>query len=403
MLISVIKMDIRTKFNIPEYICRCIETIEKTGHEAWCIGGAVRDMCMGSVPHDFDIATSADCRFAASLFPKTVMTGEKHGTFTAIINSSPVEITTFRVDGEYRDSRHPDSVKFVRNLDEDLKRRDFTVNAMAYHPERGLRDLFSGFDDINKRVLRAVGDPDRRFKEDALRILRLFRFASQLDFTVDKTTLAAALDNMPLLENISAERIYSELKKTLLGIRPDKAAPLFERGLEFIELPSLKLNRDFCLLPADIAVRVAALCLPADANPENVLRKLKADKKTAKESALFYKYMKNGVPRDFTDFKRQFAVMPPDRWKSLSVAVSVICGEDYGYINGYSDKIIEENQPYRIADLAIGGETLKKIGYSGSGIGKELAALLERCIIDPTLNTATKLTEIAAEDFKNNG
>ena len=399
MLISVIKMDIRTKFDIPEYICECIDTIEQTGHEAWCVGGAVRDLCMGLEPHDFDIATSAECHFAAALFPKAVMTGEKHGTFTAVINSVPVEITTFRVDGEYRDNRHPDGVAFVNNLEEDLKRRDFTVNAMAYHPERGLRDPFSGLEDVKKRTLRAVGDPDRRFKEDALRILRLFRFAAQLDFNIDNKTLKAAFGNMPLLKNISAERIYSELKKMLSAVRPDKAAPLFEYGMEFIGLPRFSIERNFCSLPTDIAVRAAALCYLAKADPAVVLHNLKADKKTAKAAIMFNYYIKNGVTGDFTDFKRQFSAMPPDKWVQLACALEILRGTDSGYIKEYSRRIIDENHPFCISDLAIRGEALKKIGFSGSNIGAELEKLLELCIEDPALNNSEKLAEIAGRDF----
>ncbi len=392
-------MDIQTKFNIPEYICRCIDTIEQTGHEAWCVGGAVRDLCMGLVPHDFDIATSAECHFAAALFPKAVMTGEKHGTFTAVINSVPVEITTFRVDGEYRDNRHPDTVAFVRNLDEDLKRRDFTVNAMAYHPNRGLRDPFSGLEDISKRTLRAVGNPDRRFKEDALRILRLFRFAAQLDFNIDNITLKAAFGNMPLLKNISAERIYSELKKVLLSVRPDKALPLFEYGMEFIGLPRFGIERNFCSLPTDVAVRAAALCYLANADTAAVMHNLKADKKTAKAAVVFNNYIKKGVTSDFTEFKRQFSAMPPDKWEQLSCALKILRGMDSVYIKEYSRRIIDENHPFCISDLAISGETLKKIGFSGSNIGAELEKLLELCIENPALNNSEKLAEIAGRDF----
>lgn len=198
-----------------------INTLADAGFSTYVVGGCVRDYFLGNQTSDTDITTSAKpCevkKILADKNIKVVETGLKHGTVTAVIDKTPLEITTFRADGEYRDSRHPQSVEFVEDVEQDLKRRDFTVNAMAYNDERGLVDLFGGREDIENRIIRTVGEPDARFKEDALRIMRALRFSSVLGFEIEEKTKKSIFDNMYLLENISAERIFSELSKLLCG------------------------------------------------------------------------------------------------------------------------------------------------------------------------------------------
>ena len=195
------------RFSIPSKIEYVLSVLHNAGHKAYIVGGCVRDLLCGKEPHDFDITTSALPQEVSALFEKTVETGIKHGTVTVIIDRTPIEVTTFRTEGAYINHRRPDSVSFVSAVDEDLSRRDFTVNAMCYNHSEGLIDLFGGKADIENRILRAVGEPKARFCEDALRILRLFRFAATLGFSIEEKTLSAAIECAPFLKSISAERI----------------------------------------------------------------------------------------------------------------------------------------------------------------------------------------------------
>ena len=204
---------------IPSQVRRVMGVLEAAGYEAYIVGGCVRDSLMGKEPHDYDVTTDCTPDKMKSLFTDfhTIETGLKHGTLTVICDHYPVEVTTYRCDGDYGDHRRPDSVTFVRELKEDLKRRDFTVNAMCMDGEGRLIDLFGGEEDLNNKIIRCVGDPEQRFEEDALRIMRAMRFASVLDHRIDERTLAAMRKKAGLLSYVSAVRIFSELKKLLCG------------------------------------------------------------------------------------------------------------------------------------------------------------------------------------------
>lgn len=210
-----------TSIPLPAYALHALEALEDAGHEAWCVGGFVRDSLMGRASADIDIATSATWQEAASAFKahgfRTHETGTEHGTITVIVSEKAVEVTTYRVDGAYTDSRHPDSVTFVRDISRDLERRDFTMNAIAYHPVRGLFDPQNGASDIAAGLIRAVGEPKRRFSEDALRILRACRLSSQLGFRIDSATMDAMSACAPLLSRIASERIAKELQGFVCG------------------------------------------------------------------------------------------------------------------------------------------------------------------------------------------
>ncbi|MDO4401029.1 MAG: HD domain-containing protein [Coriobacteriia bacterium] len=198
-----------------------IDLLEQAGFEAWCVGGFVRDAFRGAAVHDLDIATNAPWRESARVLRDGACsvheTGTAFGTITAVVDGNAIEVTTFRSDGTYRDARHPDSVTFVEAIEDDLARRDFTVNAMAYHPTRGLRDPFGGKRDLEAGLIRAVGEPEKRFREDALRILRGIRFASQLGFKIEDATLQAMHANAASLRAISAERVFTEIDRMLMG------------------------------------------------------------------------------------------------------------------------------------------------------------------------------------------
>lgn len=221
--------------DMPKNVDTAINLLQSAGFEAYAVGGCVRDSLLGKTPNDWDITTSAKPENMKSVFADfhCIDTGIKHGTVTVVIDGEPLEITTFRLDGEYEDNRHPKSVTFTSNLGADLGRRDFTVNAMAYSKMTGTVDLFGGQNDLKNKIIRCVGDPDRRFNEDALRILRALRFASALDFEIEEKTAQSLLKNRALLGNISEERIAKELLKLVCGkgakrILTDFAPVLFE-------------------------------------------------------------------------------------------------------------------------------------------------------------------------------
>lgn len=375
-----------------EYI---IETLQKNGYEAYAVGGCVRDMLNGDTPHDFDITTSAEPENVISLFKKTVPTGIKHGTVTVIINGVPNEVTTYRTDGEYRDHRRPDSVIFVKSLREDLARRDFTVNAMAYNKNDGLKDFFGGKQDIQNRILRAVGEPERRFYEDALRILRLFRFSSVLGFNIEENTLKAALEYAPTLKNVSAERIYSELLKTVCGKNPAALKPLTDiGGLNFL---GLNTAPDYGILPLlnSADTKLFAFLYSGGAEVTAALDFLRVPNKTKKAARDMLTLLNMPLPVSKPEIKEMLYLTSP-----LSVEnyfdYKAAYGENCENARNMLSEIIENAEPYKISDLKIRGEDLKKLGISGRGVGETLENLRRLVINDPTLNTKKRLTEAIA-------
>ena len=229
---------------LPEKVRRIIQTLETHGFEGYAVGGCVRDSLLGRFPSDWDITTSASPEQVKEIFSHTVDTGIAHGTVTVLLGGEGFEVTTYRIDGAYLDARHPSRVDFTDNLREDLRRRDFTINAMAYNDSKGLVDLFDGMGDIERRVIRCVGDPSERFTEDALRILRAVRFAAQLDFTVDDETARCASELAPALKKISAERIRVELEKLITSDHPQLLELAWKLGLTAQFLPEFDAAMD---------------------------------------------------------------------------------------------------------------------------------------------------------------
>ena len=226
---------------LPEKVKTIIEELNKAGYEAYAVGGCVRDSILGRIPNDWDITTNAKPSEVKNIFKRTVDTGLKHGTVTVLIGKEGFEVTTYRIDGEYEDSRHPKEVLFTSNLKEDLLRRDFTINAMAYNETDGLVDIFGGMDDIESKTIRCVGNPTERFSEDALRLLRAIRFAAQLGYDIEKETYDAIKELAPTLKNISAERIQAELNKILVSDNPGMLKTAYETGLTAQFIPELDL------------------------------------------------------------------------------------------------------------------------------------------------------------------
>jgi len=222
---------------MPKQVRQIIETLQEHGYEAYAVGGCVRDAILGREPQDWDITTSALPAQVKALFRRTVDTGIVHGTVTVMLDKTGFEVTTYRVDGKYEDGRHPTEVSFTASLAEDLKRRDFTINAMAYNETEGLVDLFGGEEDLRRGIIRCVGEAKERFSEDALRILRAFRFSAQLDFSIEEETLAAAKELAGTLKKISAERIYAELGKLLTSNHPGRLLTAYECDITEVVLP----------------------------------------------------------------------------------------------------------------------------------------------------------------------
>ena len=385
---------------IPPEIQFIIERLQKSGFEAYLVGGCVRDMLMDITPHDYDITTSASPEIILSLFEKTVPTGIKHGTVTVINGGFAAEVTTYRTDGEYSDHRRPERVTFVKSLKEDLARRDFTVNAIAYNENEGIKDFFGGREDIKNKILRAVGEPKKRFCEDALRILRLFRFASVLGFKPETETLKAALNCAPLLESISAERISSELRKAVNGKNPEALKPLTDiNGLNFIGIK----NPDYLKI---IPLQSEGLALFGFlySSTDDLMSALRFLKPSNKEKRL-YENILTLLSLPFPQSKEEI--------KEMLFKTDLISVEKYLYFkNSYFGtdtdnaflmlrEILENGEPYRISDLKIGGRSLIKLGIKGEKVGETLEYLRQRVTADPTLNRREILLQIS-EEFNRN-
>ncbi len=385
------------QMNYPKYIAEIISRLESAGEEAYVVGGCVRDSLLGIKANDFDIATSSLPEKTIALFSdkRVIETGLKHGTVTVITCGESVEITTFRVDGSYTDSRHPDSVHFTRRIEEDLSRRDFTVNAMAFSEKRGLVDVFGGRDDINARVIRAVRDPSLRFEEDALRIMRAFRFSAQLGFSIEENTLRGAIDKREGLSHIARERICSEFIK-LLCARAPKDAVLQMMECDILKYvtnditPQIPALDALCEMPA---VDIARLGLFFSGSAEEDIRRILNSLKCSGKQITGILAVARGS---------LMCVDSPVAATSLIAAVG-----DYApyaarasYLLGNSpenaEALVAANRaPSKISELAIGGRELMALGAYGAEIGRILNALLSMAMKDPEINQKEKLTEKA--------
>ena len=365
-------------FKIPKKALFVIERLTRNGHEAYIVGGCVRDILLGKMPSDFDITTSAKPEEIISLFEKTIPTGIKHGTVTVIIENEPIEVTTFRTEGIYTDNRRPQSVEFVTDLREDLSRRDFTVNAMAYNENTGVIDYFGGKDDLKAKILKAVGNPERRFTEDALRILRLFRFASTLNFGIEENTFNAAIKCSHLLENVSRERIFKELKKAVLGDNFKIFASLIECGvLKFLNITDspdfdkIKTLKEYPLLCLYLSLGTNALL---ELKPSNEQKEYFKTLDILSEMSL---------PQTETDIKEM-----------LNIAGNEILNDFFALVGLDQSKlksVIASGEPYSIAHLEINGNDLINMGYKGKEIGKILDHLRKTVIKNPKKNTKENL------------
>lgn len=443
------------KIQLPEHVNQIIHRLQQEGYDAYAVGGCVRDTLLGRTPQDWDITTSAKPQVVKSLFSHTIDTGIEHGTVTVMLEHTGYEVTTYRIDGEYEDARHPKSVTFTGNLVEDLKRRDFTINAMAYNDKTGLVDAFDGVSDLEKGVIRCVGNPHDRFREDALRMLRAVRFAAQLGFSIEEETKQAVADLAENLKKVSAERIQTELVKLLVSDHPQEMRTVYELGLTGIFLPEFdcmmetpQITKHHCYsvgehtihalmeVPADRILRLTMLlhdvakpvCRTTDENGQNhfkghpaegaelaraILRRLKFDNDTTASVCLLIRYhddrpkitprnVRRAISRIGLEHMQQlFAVKRAD-----TLAQSMYQrNEKMAYIDSYEEtyrKICEEKQCVQKKDLAINGRDLIALGMKpGKELGEVLQALFEQVLDDPSCNTKETLLA-RAEQFHTN-
>ena len=435
------------EIRIPPGAARILRVLEDHGYEAFVVGGCVRDSLLGRNPNDWDITTSALPLQVKALFRRTIDTGLKHGTVTILMDGEPFEVTTYRVDGEYLDGRHPSEVTFTASLQEDLQRRDFTINAMAYSEKKGLQDLFGGLPDLEKGLIRAVGDPAKRFGEDALRIMRAVRFAAQLGYEVEADTVQAMKELAPTLSKISAERIAAELEKLLVSPHPEKLKMAYECGITAVILPEF----DRCMETAQnnphhkYSVGEHTIVSIGNARPDRILRYTmlmhdmgKPSCKTTDEQGIDHFYghqevsaqMANDILRRLkSDNETRRSVSRLVRYhdltcgltgKSVRKAISLI-GEDLFplYLEvkdadtraqsdfrfqekmDYLDevrllyrKILEEGDCLSLKDLAVNGKDLIAAGMKpGREIGEVLEAMYRDVIDDPEHNNKEYLME----------
>lgn len=301
------------ELKIPEKAEIILHTLEEAGYEAYVVGGCVRDSILGRSPDDWDITTSAKPEEVKALFRRTVDTGLIHGTVTVMLDKEGFEVTTYRVDGEYEDGRHPKEVSFTASLEEDLKRRDFTMNAMAYNPKRGLVDLFGGVQDMENRIVRCVGNPVERFTEDALRILRAVRFSAQLGFSIEGETLKAISALAPNLKYVSAERIQVELLKLLVSPHPDYLRTAYEAGITKEILPEF----DRCM---ETEQNTPHHCYTVGEHTLQSLLNIRADK-VLRLTMLLHDFGKPFVKRTDENGRDHFKIHGPEGEK---MAVSIL-------------------------------------------------------------------------------
>ena len=435
------------KIVLPEKVTYIIDTLTEQGFEAYAVGGCVRDTMLGRIPMDWDITTSAKPEQVKALFHHTIDTGIQHGTVTVMIDHEGFEVTTYRIDGEYEDARHPKEVQFTSNLLEDLKRRDFTINAMAYNDKDGLVDAFDGVGDLERGVIRCVGVAVERFTEDALRMLRAVRFAAQLGFTIEDATREAIVSLAPNIAKVSAERIQIEMVKLLTSKHPDKLRTAYETGLTAVFLPEFDVmmrtpqnNPHHCYsvgehtlhalmeIEPDKVARITMLlhdvakpvCRTTDDDgvdhfyghpkegslmAKKILRRLKFDNDTTdrvcrlilchddnpplQERAVRRAVCRNGVDQ----YPALFAVKRAD-----TLAQSTYEREEkLQYLKEYEavyNQIMAEKQCLSIKELAVTGTDLIAAGMQpGKVIGETLKELLEYVLENPEANTKEKLME----------
>jgi len=431
--------------NLPKKVEFIINKIYENGHEAFIVGGCVRDSILGIEPNDYDITTDAKPNQIIEIFKeyKIINNGIKHGTVGVIIDKDVYEITTYRIESEYEDNRRPIEVEFTSSIVEDLKRRDFTINSIAYNYKRGLIDEFDGVNDIHKKVIKTVGDPDERFNEDGLRIIRAIRFSSKLGFNIESKTLKSIYKNSDIVKKISKERITEEVNKIILSENPGRLILLyktnifrelgiyynlntneynvFEKQLDILTKCSEKLEERLLMLEY-LIINKEIMEISKEENEnikyykeniqsQNIVNKLKYSKYIANHCNQLIEYMftdENGI--DLITIKKILNKIGSDNLKQVFNLKKIyykynyknnINKEDlkikYYLLDNYINQIIElekNKECYSIKDLDINGKIIEQLGYKGKDIGNKLNYLLEEVIKNPYLNKREKLIKL---------
>ena len=371
-----------------------LDTLHRAGYAAYVVGGCVRDSLLGLTPHDWDLCTSALPQQGMELFgeEKCIPTGLQHGTVTVKQGGGLYEITTFRTEGTYTDGRHPDEVHFVPDVREDLARRDFTINAMAYNEKEGLVDPFGGQADLQSGILRAVGVPHQRFTEDALRILRLYRFAARFGFSIDLPTAQAAQELCAHLDCVSVERIEEELAKLLSAPAP---AAYLDKKILLVILPELSSEAlaaakpvvDACPAGAEnLPIRLAALLLSlGEDGTRRTLRRLRCSNACIEETAVLVREVVSGVPVSLNIYARRllgkYNLCTVQRLAALGTALQPERAADFAALSELAEQLDADSVCCRVSQLAVNGRDLMAAGVpAGPGIRKVLEALLDGVI-----------------------
>ena len=394
------------KINLPPKVRYIINKIYENNYEAYIVGGCVRDAILGFEPNDYDITTSASPNTIQEIFKdfKCIETGIEHGTVSVLMEDEIFEITTYRIEGEYKDHRRPDKVDFTDRLEEDLKRRDFTINAMAYNEKKGLIDLFGGKEDLNNKIIKTVGNPYDRFNEDGLRMIRAIRFSSKLNFTIEKETLKAIYDKSFIINNISLERITDEFTKIILSDKPENIKYLFETKLlkylnisneddigklkqfynEIVILKKINKNLEKRLALLDYIVEKNNI------NCKSFCNELIYSKKIIKNHNIILTLLKNieidhlnkveikkilsGVDRNLLEEYLDISRIIYDKEKKVDEIIDIL------------SEIEENNECYIIKNLKVNGRDIMSLGYKNKEVGEVLNYLLEIVIEDYTVN-----------------
>ena len=384
---------------IPRDAEQIIERLKDAGFEAYVVGGCVRDMLLGRAPGDWDITTSAKPEQVKAIFGRTIDTGIQHGTVTVMKGKTGYEVTTYRIDGEYEDSRHPKSVAFTASLEEDLKRRDFTINAMAYSHKDGLVDIFGGQEDLCGRQIRCVGNPMDRFTEDALRILRAIRFSAQLDFQIEMETRRAIAVIAPNLVHVSKKRVQVELTKLLLSDHPEVMKLVFETGISpcisqsFSKIPAEQILVD-PKLPKEKALRWAAfLHLVTSEEAVKILRDLKLDNDTISNVKLWTAWWNRPLEAEEPKLRRALSQMSEEQFDRLVLLKQSLpeCRRRKNSshrFRSWQDRIRLRGDCIRLKDMAVTGADLLAAGMKpGKELGQTLNRFFELVLEHPEYNT----------------
>lgn len=434
---------------IPEYVGSVLWALERAGHEAWCVGGCVRDLHLGRTPEDWDVTSSATPEEVMAVFGGCALpTGIKHGTVTVQAGRGRVEVTTFRKDGVYLDHRRPETVTFTSSLEEDLRRRDFTINAMAMDLRGALRDPFGGMRDLKSGVLRCVGDPDSRFQEDALRLLRGMRFAAGMGLFVEEATEASIHRNRELLREIAAERIWSELAKLLRGLQaarvlreyPDVAGVFWPEILQMVGFDQKNPHHCYDVwehtlhaleaVPGDTCCAAPCCCTMLEspcafilmkparghfrghpacgaALAEKMLRRLKADNATRESVVRLVEWHDRDIPRTDRGLRQALRVLGEQELRRLLAvkrADNLAQAPEYQMMQKeidraevILDKLLEDGACFTLRQLAVRGEDLLEMGFRGPAVGKTLEMLLDAVVNEDLPNERRALLEYARQ------